>query len=184
MTIIKRSLKIWRKGNTLSSYQADEYKRIQNELKEKAKELKSSAITLSSKMAKLDAETLSWQERIDKAEKDLAGGTLSENGEAAMKRLLVQAQNAHEISEAELIQAQELHAKMQEQQSGLTSAIHRLDNIQYEIEMDNSLSSRRKELGLDRSGPTWDNPAGFLREIKKMEYTADALIKIRTDNGK
>lgn len=162
----------------------DEYKKKRDDLREKARELRSAAESLAYDISQLQIERTRWQERITLVKRDLCNRSLSENARAALTRLREQAENAYEISGEELAQRQQLQAKIKTQQKGLTGVISRLDNIQYELEMDSSLNARRKELGMDKSGKYNNDLTGFLREIKQIEYTTDALIKLRNDNGR
>lgn len=165
------------------STQNDEYKKKQVELREKSAELRSASVSLARRIETLRSENECWKQRIDLVDKDLSAHELSENGKASLLRLQTQARNAYEITGEELDQAQKLHAKMRNQQEGITGAISRLDNIQYELGMDADLNARRKELGMGKSAEPTHNLEGFLREIKQMEYTADALIKLRNENA-
>lgn len=162
---------------------AGEYKKRQIELVKKSSELQSVAISQSRKVSVLQDENNCWKERLILIEKDLSFLELSDNGKASLMRLASQAQNAFEITSEELTQSQELYAKIKTQQRGLSGAIKRLDNIQYELDVDADLQARRKGLGMANNNDTTSDVTGFLREIKQMEYTADALINLRTENG-
>lgn len=174
----------------LSSF---ETKRI--EFKEKSDLINKRCIELRQDIAKLEIKAEKWRKAVEETEGmvrtksmllDEGGWTHKDLTDEAVQRLAIllkQAEGYLEVTERDIKVKREILTQSEANLKDMSSVLNRLQAIEYQRQVDeNFRETYQRQTDTEESIIQRLDMESFTRELRKMEYTTEALLEITANN--
>lgn len=174
----------------LSSF---ETKRI--EFKEKSDLINKRCIELRQDIAKLEIKAEKWRKAVEETEGmvrtksmllDEGGWTHKDLTDEAVQRLTIllkQAEGYLEVTERDIKVKREILTQSEANLKDMSSVLNRLQAIEYQRQVDeNFRETYQRQTDTEESIIQRLDMESFTRELRKMEYTTEALLEITANN--
>lgn len=165
------------------------------EFKEKSDLINKRCIELRQDIAKLEIKAEKWRKAVEETEGmvrtksmllDEGGWTHKDLTDEAVQRLAIllkQAEGYLEVTERDIKVKREILTQSEANLKDMSSVLNRLQAIEYQRQVDeNFRETYQRQTDTEESIIQRLDMESFTRELRKMEYTTEALLEITANN--